>query len=54
MLSLVASYDGDDDNVGFTIDAYASIPISWIKETTALPYNEKVRTLNQTIHIEPV
>ncbi|KAJ3487156.1 hypothetical protein NLI96_g3727 [Meripilus lineatus] len=42
VLSLVASYDGDDDNVGFTIDAYASIPISWIKETTALPYNEKV------------
>ena len=49
-LSLVASYDGPYDEVGFTVIAYSSSPISWKTELNALAYNEKVRKAGR-IHL---
>ncbi|KAI0070564.1 cysteine proteinase [Panus rudis PR-1116 ss-1] len=41
-LSITASYDGNYDNVGFTITAYSNRPLSWVRETVYLPYTEKI------------
>ena len=38
----MASYDGLYDDVGFTISAYASSPISWVPLRTDMLYIEKV------------
>ena len=41
-LSLVASYDGEYDDVGFTISVYACRPLSWGEGPTKLPFHEVV------------
>ncbi|EKM60408.1 uncharacterized protein PHACADRAFT_167770 [Phanerochaete carnosa HHB-10118-sp] len=41
-LSLVASYDGPYDDVGFTVMVYSSFPVSWNTEMNVLAYSEKV------------
>ncbi|GJE94253.1 cysteine proteinase [Phanerochaete sordida] len=41
VISLTASYDGPYDDVGFTVTAYASVPVFWKTETFTLPYTEK-------------
>ena len=44
-LSLVASYDGEAEEVGFTITAFSTIPsLSWDETPTKLPFSHKVRT----------
>jgi len=44
-LSLIASYDGDAEEVGFTITALSTIPsLSWDETPTRLPFSHKVRT----------
>jgi len=44
-LSLIASYDGDAEEVGFTITALSTIPsLSWDETPTGLPFCHKVRT----------
>ncbi len=42
VLNLVASYDGELEDVGFTINAFASVPLSWVEEVAPFPFNEKV------------
>lgn len=41
-LSFVVSYDGLYEDVGFTVTAYSSFPISWVQESNTLAHNEKV------------
>lgn len=44
-LSLIASYDGEAEEVGFTITAFSTIPsLSWDETPTKLPFSHKVRT----------
>jgi len=44
-LSLIASYDGEAEEVGFTITAFSTIPsVSWDETPTKLPFSHKVRT----------
>ena len=42
VLNLVASYDGEASEVGFTINAFASLPISWVEDMASFPFKEKV------------
>lgn len=43
-LSLIASYDGEAEEVGFTITAFSTIPsLSWDETPTKLPFSHKVR-----------
>jgi hypothetical protein len=43
-LSLVASYDGEVEEVGFTITAFSTISsLSWDETPTKLPFSHKVR-----------
>ncbi|KAH8103263.1 hypothetical protein BXZ70DRAFT_888986, partial [Cristinia sonorae] len=38
-LALVCSYDGEYDDVGFTVTVYSSIPASWVEDSVKLPYS---------------
>lgn len=43
-LSLIASYDGEAEEVGFTITAFSTIPsLSWDETPAKLPFSHKVR-----------
>ncbi|KAK7691878.1 hypothetical protein QCA50_005282 [Cerrena zonata] len=41
-ISVIASYDGDYDDVGFTLTALSSIPISWVRESTVLHHTKRL------------
>lgn len=41
-LSILASYDGPFDEVGFTIKAYSPTAISWDKQIPKVPFSHKV------------
>ena len=44
-LSLIASYDGGAEEVGFTVTTFSTIPsLSWDETPTKLPFSHKVRT----------
>lgn len=44
-LSLIASYDGESEEVGFTITVFSTIPsLSWDETPTKLPFSHAVRT----------
>jgi len=41
-LAIVASYDGEYQNVAFTVSVYSSTQYSWIQDPIKLPFSEKV------------
>ncbi|CAL1711572.1 unnamed protein product [Somion occarium] len=41
-LLVVASYDGDYDDVGFTVTIYSSTSASWVRDAISLPYVKKI------------
>jgi hypothetical protein len=42
-LSLIASYDGDLEDVGFTLDVYSTVAnVSWDESPNKLPFFHKV------------
>ena len=41
-LSLVCSYDGEYDDVGFTVTVYSSSSAAWVEETVKRPYAKTV------------
>ena len=50
-LSLIASYDGEAGEVGFTITTFSTIPsLAWDETPTKLPFSHKVRiTLSPSV-----
>ncbi|GBE80774.1 Calpain-like protease palB/RIM13 [Sparassis crispa] len=42
ILSLVASYDGDFEDVGFTVTAYSNVALSWIEDSSNAPYSKQI------------
>jgi calpain-7 len=47
-LSILASYDGDARDVGFTLSAFAKndMKITWVENTPTPPYTFKVQVLH--------
>lgn len=44
-LSLIASYDGEAGEAGFTITTFSTVPsLAWDETPTKLPFSHKVRT----------
>lgn len=51
-MSIVISYDGPYDEVGYTVTAYSSASISWDKYIPKTPFTQKVLSMQQfIIHI---
>ncbi|KAI0827990.1 hypothetical protein BC628DRAFT_1432146 [Trametes gibbosa] len=46
VLTFVASYEGDCDDVGFTVTAYTNSKCSWVNGPARRPYSRIVRTLS--------
>jgi hypothetical protein len=42
VLSIIASYDGAYEHVGFTIVAYSTVPVSWDKNIPKAPFTTEV------------
>ncbi|OCH90567.1 cysteine proteinase [Obba rivulosa] len=41
-LSVITSYDGAYDEVGFTVTIYSHIPLSWVQESTSTKYSQQI------------